>query len=135
MEINDRAAGRLSEDKILWLTTVSDDGAPQASPVWFLWDGGEQLLVYSLDDTPRVDNIAANPNVAANLNSNATGGDIVTMEGTARIDRDFPAATDVEQYVEKYQGLLDSFGWTVEYFAAEYPVPVLITIDRIRSGS
>ena len=133
MEINDRASRRLGADLILWLTTVRRDGTPQSSPVWFLWDGGEQLLVYSLDDTPRVANIEGNPRVAANFNSNEMGGDVVTMEGTARIDRDFPQAPEVGPFVEKYRALLDSYGWTPEYFAADYSVPILITIDRIRA--
>jgi PPOX class probable F420-dependent enzyme len=135
MELNDRAATRLREDKILWLTTVGEEGQPQSSPVWFLWDGEKQLLVYSLDDTPRVDNLDWNRSVAANLNSDGGGGSIVTMEGTARIDRDFPPAKDVEQYIEKYQELLDSYGWTAEYFSTDYSVPILISIDRIRASS
>jgi PPOX class probable F420-dependent enzyme len=135
VEINDRAGVRLTEHMILWLTTVGPEGRPQSSPVWFLWDGAEQLLVYSLDDTARVRNIAGNPRVAANLNSNATGGDVVTMEGFARIDRDFPQAKDMAAYVAKYQPLLDDFGWTPEHFSTDYCVPILIAIDRIRTIS
>jgi PPOX class probable F420-dependent enzyme len=133
VEINDRIARRLSEDKILWLTTVTPAGQPQASPVWFLWEGGDRLLVYSLDDTPRVANIEANPRVAANLNSNHGGGDVVTMEAKARIDRLHPAAKDLPPYLAKYGELLDSFGWTPEYFSTDYRVPILVTIDRIRT--
>jgi len=134
VEINDRTARRLGDDKILWLTTVNPEGLPQSSPVWFLWEGGDALLVYSLDDTPRLVNIEANPRVAANLNSNDRGGSIVTVEGTARIDRTHPAAKDVAPYVAKYRELLDDFGWTPEYFSTDYCVPILITIDRIRAS-
>jgi PPOX class probable F420-dependent enzyme len=134
MKVNDRTAGRLRDDKILWLTTVAANGQPKASPVWFLWTGGDELLVYSLDDTARVTNIEGNAKVAANLNSNAGGGSIVTMEGEARIVRDHPAAKDFPAYVEKYQAMLDEYGWTPEYFSKDYRVPILVTIERVRAS-
>ena len=36
-----RAAERLEGELILWLTTVTPEGQPQSSPVWFLWIDGE----------------------------------------------------------------------------------------------
>ena len=41
-----RARRRLDGELIGWLVTVNGRGAPQPSPVWFLWDG-ESFLVYS----------------------------------------------------------------------------------------
>ncbi|MEJ7654272.1 MAG: pyridoxamine 5'-phosphate oxidase family protein [Chloroflexia bacterium] len=69
-------ATRLQEEEIIWLTTVRADGRPQSVPVWALWDG-ETFLIYSKPDQPKTRNIAANPRVSLNLNSNARGGDIV----------------------------------------------------------
>jgi PPOX class probable F420-dependent enzyme len=73
------------------VTTVDPDGVPQSSPIWFLWMDGE-LLIYSWKWAPRNDNVAARPSVSFNLNTDAEGGDVVTMEGTARIDPDAPPA-------------------------------------------
>src|SRR5207248_8835730 len=55
-----RAARRLADDVIGWLVTVNRAGAPQPSPVWFLWDD-DGLLIYSQPGTPKLRNIARNP--------------------------------------------------------------------------
>ena len=87
-----RALERLATEKIGWLTTVNPDGQPQSSPIWFLWTDGEVVL-YSHKRAPRNDNLARPPARAFNLNTDAGGGDVVTMEGRARIDAAGPPAT------------------------------------------
>jgi PPOX class probable F420-dependent enzyme len=84
-----RAATRLAEEKVVWLTTVRPSGRPQTSPVWYLYRDGE-FLVFSKAGTARTANIAANPKVSVNLDGNGTGGDIVVVEGEAHIDRSVP---------------------------------------------
>lgn len=123
---------RLDDERIIWLTTVSENGTPQASPVWY-WFDGEVFWVYSLDPSPRLDNIAANPNVALNLDGNGRGGDIVTIEGRAQIDRAAPSAAEVDAYVARYGNRMDR-GWGgPEQFAAKYPAPIRITPTRVRA--
>ncbi len=51
---------RLDEELVIWLTTVNTAGQPQTSPVWFLVED-ESIVVFSLANTPRTRNIAANP--------------------------------------------------------------------------
>ncbi len=127
------AAARLETELIVWLTTVSPSGQPQASPVWFLWADGE-FLVYSLATTPRIRNIAANPLVALNLNSTRDGGGVVSVEGEARIDRDDPGAAATPAFVIKYRRLLDEYGWTPERYASDYPIAIRIRPTRWRVG-
>jgi PPOX class probable F420-dependent enzyme len=128
-----RVAERLRRERILWLTTVTRAGQPQTSPVWFLWDGDE-LLVYSRADTPRPHNIRANARVAANLDGNGDGGDVVTIEGEARIVRDRAPAADVPpEYLDKYASLIAEEGWTLESFLADYPVEIRIRPSRVRA--
>ena len=128
-----RALLRLETELIGWLTTTSRDGQPQSSPIWFLWIGDE-ILVYSGKRAPRNGNVAARPRVAFNLNSNPTGGDVVTMEGEARVDLTYTAPDANPTYLVKYRGLLDETGWTPAYFAAEYPLPILVRPTRWRVG-
>ena len=126
-----RAARRLREDLLAWLTTVDGRGTPQPVPVWFLWDGGSSILIYSRPDTAKLPNIARNPRVSLNLDGNGQGGDIVVCLGDIRVSDD-PPADRVPEYVAKYGGLIERNRWTPESFAADYSVPLRITITRIR---
>jgi PPOX class probable F420-dependent enzyme len=125
------ASERLSADLIAWLTTVDASGQPQSTPVWFWWDGST-FLVYSMDGAKKLKNIAANPRVSVHLEGNRVGGDNVIFEGTAEVVGDAPPATDVPEYVEKYGPRIESYGWTRESFAADYPHAVRITPTRAR---
>ncbi len=135
MEITDReAAARLTIEPIAWLTTVDAVGRPRTSPVWFVWDG-ETVLVYSMAGTARTRNLAADPHVSFHLEGNhwAGTGDVVIVEGTARVDEAAPSADRNEPYLEKYRLQMEVNGWTPEWFAEHYPVPVRIEVERLRS--
>ena len=132
MHIPPNVEQRLREEPIMWMTTVTPGGLPQTSPIWFWWDGTE-ILMFSRDDTARIRNVPANPQVSLNLEGDGRGGAIVVIEGTARIDRDHPPAKALPDYIEKYQGFLDDYEWTPESFSADYPVPILIRPDRLRA--
>ena len=127
-----RASQRLDEEAIIWFTTVRPSGQPQSSAVWFLRDGDE-FLIYSLADTARVSNISANPRVSLNLDGNGRGGDVVTIEGLARIDPAAPPANEVDAYVAKYRSYMQRNGWTPEVFAAKYPVAIRVKATRGRA--
>jgi len=127
-----RASQRLDEEAIIWLTTVRSSGQPQTSAVWFLRDGDE-FLIYSLADTARVGNISVNPRVSLNLDGNGQGGDVVTIEGVARVDPEAPPANEVDAYVAKYRNYMQHNGWTPEVFAAKYPVAIRIRATRGRA--
>lgn len=128
-----RVAERLRNELVLWLTTVTPNGQPQTSPVWFLWVDDE-ILLFSRAHTPRPGNIRANPRVAANFDSDGDGGDVVSIEGEARIAREKTAAADVPlAYVEKYAAKLASSGWTMTSMLVDYPVEIRIRPTRIRA--
>lgn len=132
-ETGPRTLERLENELIGWLTTTNPEGQPQSSPIWFLWVADE-VLIYSGKRAPRNGNVADRPRVAFNLNTDAVGGDVATMEGEARIDPAFAPAHQNPAYIAKYQALLGEYGWTAEYFAVEYPVPILIRPTRWRFG-
>jgi PPOX class probable F420-dependent enzyme len=128
-EFGARAARHLRQDTVVWLTTVTPTGAPVPSPVWFLWDGDEAVLVFSLAGTARSRNIEANRRVSLNF---AGGGDIVVLSGRARIDHEAPPAHHVHAYVEKYTSGFHRLGLSPEQFAARYSVPISIQLTRLR---
>jgi PPOX class probable F420-dependent enzyme len=127
-----RAAVRLREDVVVWLTSVSEQGAPLPTPVWFLWDGAHGVRVQSLPTARRVQHIAANPHVSLNFDGDRRGGDIVVFSGRARIDEDAPPAHEVSGYVEKYHEHIERIGMTHEQFAARYSTVLQIELIRLR---
>jgi PPOX class probable F420-dependent enzyme len=127
----ERAAHRLREDKLAWLTTVSADGTPQPVPVWFLWDGAESFLIYSKPHTAKLRNIATRPRVSLHLDGNGQGGDIVVVLGDAAVTSDRPASA-IPDYVEKYGAFIARNTWTPESFAADYSVPLRIEATGLR---
>ncbi len=130
-EFGARAARHLREDLVVWLTTVTGAGAPLPSPVWFLWDGGTTVLIYSLPGA-RVRNIEANPRVTFNFDGDGRGGDIVVLAGAAATDEDAPPAPDNPAYLEKYASEITRLGMTPEAFGARYSVPVRVALAGLR---
>ena len=126
---------RLEGELVAWMTTVDAAGQPQTSPVWFLVEAeDEDIVIYSLDGTPRTRNIRANPRVCLNLNSTPAGGEVVIIEGTAEVIEDGPRAIEDERYVAKYQTAMEDLGMTPGSFAAEYPVRIHVQPTRLRAS-
>ncbi len=126
-----RALGRLAADRIGWLTTIDPAGQPQSTPIWFLWRDGE-CLIYSHKRARRNGNVADRPLVSFNLHTDPGGGDVVTMEGVARIDLTAPAAIEDVAYLEKYGTMIAGYDWTPEWFSGEYAIPIRVTPTRWR---
>ena len=120
-----RVDERLRTEIVIWLTTTDPGGTPQPRPVWFLWVDGE-FLIYSKEDTFKLEHIAREPRVALNFNSNERGGDIVVFTGRAWVSLDDPPADQVPAYVAKYADHIDRIGYTPETFAANYSVPIRV---------
>jgi PPOX class probable F420-dependent enzyme len=126
------ALARLATDMIGWLTTVTPDGQPQTFPIWFLWEDGE-ILVYSDRRAKRNGNIAANPRVSLHLNDNGQGGDVVVVEGDARVDAGTPGPDHHTAYLAKYGAWIDEYLSSPEEMATIYNVPLRIRPTRGRA--
>jgi|1186.fasta_scaffold140552_2 PPOX class probable F420-dependent enzyme len=130
-EFGARAARRLHEETVVWLTTVTPSGAPLPAPVWFVWDGAETVTMHSMPGA-RVRNLEANPRVTLNFDGNGRGGDIVVLSGRAAADTDGPGADRDDAYLAKYAADIERIGYTPETFAQRYSVPVRIRFTRVR---
>jgi PPOX class probable F420-dependent enzyme len=126
-----RAAERLRTDEVAWLVTVSADGTPVPTPVWFWWDGSS-ILVYSQRGTPKLRHIERNPRVAFALRTDQLGDEITVVTGDAVVDASAPAADELPEYVSKYAALIARLGADPAAFAAEYAVPIRITPTKLR---
>lgn len=127
----ERVRRRLTDEMVIWLTTVGRDGTPQPNPVGFLWDGGGSLLVYSQTEATRLANIRRQPRVSLNFDSNG-GDDIVVLLGTAEIVDDYPAVPDNPTWLEKYGAAIDAQFGSAARFAERFSVPVRIHVTRVR---
>lgn len=125
-----RALQRFSSEEVIWLTTVTPEGQPQPSPVWFWWDG-QEFLIYS-GESSRIGNLRANSRVALNFNSDEDGDDAAIIEGLARVDDAIPPADQVPGYVRRYDKLLPGIGMTWESFCDHYRYPIRIQPVRFR---
>jgi PPOX class probable F420-dependent enzyme len=130
-EFGARAARRLREELLAWLTTVDGKGTPQPIPVWFLWDGDRSVLIYSRPDTAKLRNIEGNPRASLHLDGNRRGGDVIVCLGTLGVSED-PPGDRVPEYAAKYSELIERNRWSAESFAANYSVPLRLSISRIR---
>lgn len=126
-----RVAERLRNEHIIWLTTVAADGTPQPNPVWFWWDG-VSLLIYNQTGARRLAHLERNPRVSLHFEADAEGNDVVVMTGEARLSPGEVPPDKNAAYVAKYSESIAGSFQSPENFASLYPVPVRITIQKVR---
>ena len=123
-------ASRLAREEIVWLTTVSTDGQPQSSPVWFHWDGTTFLLM-SRPQAGKVANIGHNSRVSLHLDADAVGNDVITLEGFAHlVDALEPARRDA--YLGKYATGIARLGTDSLRFLEDFSMPIEVVPARVR---
>jgi PPOX class probable F420-dependent enzyme len=126
-----RVAERLKSELVGWLVTSGADGTPEPSPVWFLWDGADSLLIYS-QNKPKLRNIANQPRVAFHFNSDAEGGDVVIFTGSARLDNAHAKVVDYQPYLDKYAAAITGIGYTIQQFSDSFSEPLILTLEKLR---
>ncbi len=122
----------LRDDLVAWLVTVTADGTPVPTPIWFWWDG-ETILIYSQPDKPKLRHIASNPRVALALTVNEVGDLRAVITGTAAVDDRAPAPDELPEYIEKYRDEIARLGSDPVQFAGEYSVPIRLTPTKLRA--
>jgi PPOX class probable F420-dependent enzyme len=131
MDMPIEAQRRISQDKVVWLTTITDWGVPAPNPVWFAPDG-DHLVVFSTPHARKVRNIEQRPAVTLHFNSNPDGGDVVVITGDAMIGRGRqPSALGA--YLEKYEASITGpLGMTVDEIDRTYTTEIRIRPTRVR---
>ena len=125
-----RAAAHLCDEIVAWLTSVTPAGAPLPRPVWFLWDGGDSLTVYSMPGA-RIRNLGENPRVTVNFGGDGRGGDVVVLSGRASVDDGLAPADQNDAYVGKYAEQITRIGMTPRSFAERYSIPLRIDLTAL----
>ncbi len=130
-KFDDKQSAVIASAEYMWLTTVREDGMPQPTPVWFIWDG-ETFLVFSTPNAQKVKNIRANPKVALNYTDSADAETYLVIMGEAKIVDDGVNVMTHSAYLEKYREGIKGIGMTPESMAAEYSAAIRITPTRVR---
>ncbi|MDF2806999.1 MAG: class F420-dependent oxidoreductase [Cellulosimicrobium sp.] len=131
-DLGARAAARLADEQVIWIVTVDPDGAPQPTPVWFRWDGADEVVVKSQPRTAKLRNVRRNDRVAVHLNSTPSGDDVVVLTGTAAIDDGGLSREERAAYDAKYDEGVRGLGTTPDGFHADYSVTVRVRLERLR---
>ena len=144
-EMTDQVLRRLTDDTLVWLTTVTPSGRPAPRLVWFMWlDGASDpsqdaarlassrsaCLIYSQPGAAKLRHIAVNDRVTLNFNSNELGGDAVVLAGRAELVPDAPSAAEVPGLLAKYAEMLAAIGMTAEHFTGTYTVAMRVIPDH-----
>ncbi len=130
--LNDRVTQRLVEEQIIWFTTMRADGMPTPTPVWFHWDG-ERVLIFSQENALKLRNIRHNPQVALNFHTDADGGDVAILLGTAAIDSEPVSPAQFAAYVAKYEQGIKMINMTPESMRQSYSAVIRVTPNHVRS--
>ena len=110
------------------LSTVSPDGTPQSTPVWYEFNG-EAFLVTSFADRVKVRNIRRNPSVTLVVVDTVAYGEPLTVIGTAELVEDGAMDATLRSAI-RYQG--EELGKTSAAHMAGRPrVIIRITPRRI----
>ncbi|MFS0705474.1 TIGR03667 family PPOX class F420-dependent oxidoreductase [Cellulomonas sp. 179-A 9B4 NHS] len=126
-----RAAQRLADEQVVWLTTVDPAGVPQPTPVWFWWTGTD-VLVASRPRQAKLRNVREHPAVALSFGTDAHGDDVLVLTGTAAADAG-PLSADVRAaYDAEYADGMRRLGRTPDEFHADYPVVLRVRPSRVR---
>jgi PPOX class probable F420-dependent enzyme len=132
MDLPADALRHVTDDHVVWITTVTDSGAPAPFPVWFVPDG-DDLLVFSQPSARRVHNIGARPRVSLNFNSDAHGGDAWIIDGTATL-RAGVAPSTAPGYLDKYRASIEGeLKTTVEAIDATYDTEIRVRPIKVRT--
>lgn len=130
MTLTAEAYRRIAEDHVVWLTTVTDSGAPAPNPVWCAIDG-DDVVVFTTQEAVRVRNIRQRPVVTLNFNSDALGGDLVIITGTATVGPGRPSA--LETYRVKYEtAMRDLHQMTLEQFDTMFDTEIRVRPHNVR---
>ena len=124
----DEGRVRLETADVGWITTVNGAGQPQASPVWFVWDGGA-IHIATRPGAPKIRNVQTNPLVAFHVDGAGPGDVVVSIEGRAEECDRLEVA---DAYATKYAGGIDRLGITPGEYFEDFSSALRIVPDRWR---
>ena len=91
----------LRPPRIAVVTTVGDDGVPQATPNWYRFSNGVPQIS-TRKETAKYRNLSRNPRVAVCIYSEPLAKEYATVRGRAEIRDDESIWPDTQAIIERY---------------------------------
>jgi len=114
------------------LTTVNPDGSPQATPIWYYYDG-EHFNVTCYERRVKARNIRRDPRVTLVVVDTVNYGDPLIVSGAAELVEE-GAADATERVAIRYEGEETGRKSAASLNAGGQRVIIRITPERIRHG-
>ncbi len=119
----------LSDDPVIWLSSVQRDGRPHVVPVWFHWDG-EQIVAFSKPNARKIQNLRDQPRVMLAVGTPGPEFDVELIEATAHLPEQPSEDLMPEGFGDKYRELLRRAGLSLQRFAEVYSQPIVLRPTR-----
>ena len=114
------------------LTTVNADGSPQATPIWYYYDG-EHFNVTCYSHRVKARNIRRDPRVTLVVVDTVNYGDPLTISGAAELIYE-GAAEATQRVAIRYEGEETGRESAARLNAGGQRVIIRITPERVRHG-
>ena len=133
MTLKPERLAEITEPPVLGiLTTVNPDGSPQATPIWYYYDG-EHFNVTCYDHRVKARNIKRDPRVTLVVVDTANYGDPLIVSGAAVLVEE-GAAEATERVAIRYEGEKAGRESAARLNARGQRVIIRIMPQRIRHG-
>lgn len=130
MDGNDLARVRLRRfletEPVLWLSSVSEGGAPHLVPTWFVWDGTTVVIV-SKPGAVKVRNLRANPRAMLAVGDAEDDFDVGLLEARAVLSPEPTPPGLPAGFAAKYAARIDELRLTPAQFAQIYSQVIRLT--------
>ena len=134
MSVKPEQLAKITKPPVLGiLTTVNPDGSPQATPLWYYYDG-EYFNITAYPHRVKVRNIRRDPRVTLVVVDTANYGDPLIVSGAAEIVEE-GAAEATERVAIRYEGEHAGRESAARLNARGQRVIIRITPERIRHGT
>ena len=87
------------------------DGTPRVVPIWFHWTGEEMVMV-SPSDAPKVAALQTNPDVALTIDSESWPHKVLLIRGSAQVELVDGVAPEYGAAARRYFGEEQGAAWT-----------------------
>lgn len=109
--LNDPIAQELLQSTLpAQLSYIWSDGSPRVVPIWFHWNG-QELVLGSPPNAPKVEVLAQNPKVALTINGSTWPYKVLTIRGRAQVEMVAGVSSEYASCARRYFGEEQGQAW------------------------